>query len=396
MAARTPIKLLRNARVYAPAAIGVRDVLVIGERISAIEAGLPSLPSTVPHQEVDLAGQAIIPGLVDAHVHLTGGGGESGPGSRVPPVAFSELTTAGVTTCVGVLGTDGTTRTMRDLVAATLAMRSYGLSAYCYTGSYQYPVPTLTGSIRDDIVFVEPIIGVGELALSDHRSSQLTLDELLRVASDAYTAGLMSHKAGLVHLHMGDGPRQFTLLEQALEVAELPARVYHPTHVNRRKTLFTAAIALAERGVTVDVTAFPEADGGLTAVEAIDRWLTEGHPLERLTCSSDGGGCLPTFDADGELLRMGVGRSDVLGQTIEGLLALGHPLERVLPIFTRNVARVLRLPTKGRLGPGLDADLVTLTPEGRVRSVMCRGQWVVRDGDIVRCGPFEEQRKAAS
>jgi len=336
------------------------------------------------------------PGLLDAHVHLTGGGGESGPGSRVPAPALSALTTAGVTTCVGVLGTDGTTRTMRDLVATTLGMRAHGLSAFCYTGSYQYPVPTLTGSIRDDIVFIDPIIGVGELALSDHRSSQLTFDEFLRVASDAYTAGLMSNKAGFLHLHMGDGPREFALVEQALEVAELPARVYHPTHVNRQKSLFTAAIALAERGVTVDVTAFPDADDGFLAVEAIDRWLTEGHPLERLTCSSDGGGCLPTFDADGELIRMDVGRSDVLAQTLEGLLALGHPLERFLPIFTRNVARVLRLPQKGRLGPGLDADLVALSPEGRVRSVMCRGQWFVRDGDVVRRGPFEEHRKANS
>lgn len=394
MADRTPIKLLRNARVYAPASLGVRDVLVIGEQISAIEHRLPSLPTSLPHEVVDLAGQSLVPGLVDAHVHLTGGGGESGPGSRVPPLALSQLTRAGVTTCVGVLGTDGTTRTMRDLVASTLGIRAHGLSAYCYTGSYQYPVPTLTGSIRDDIVFVDPIIGVGELALSDHRSSQLTLDELLRVASDAYTAGLMSNKAGLVHLHMGDGPRQFALIEEALEVAELPARVYHPTHVNRHKSLFSAAVELAQRGVTVDVTAFPEADGGFLAVEAIDRWLKSDQPVERLTCSSDGGGCMPTFDDDGELLRMGVGLSDVLGDTIQALLALGYPLEKFLPIFTRNVARVLRLPTKGRLGPGLDADLVTLTPEGRIRSVMSRGQWLVQDGDVIRHGPFEDQRKA--
>jgi len=274
-----------------------------------------------------------------------------------------------------------------------MAMSAHGMTAYCYTGSYRYPVATLTGSVRDDIVFVGPILGVGELAISDHRSSQPTLDEFLRVASDAYAAGLMSGKAGVLHLHLGDGPRQFELIEQALAQAEIPARVYHPTHVNRQKSLFEAATKLAERGVTVDVTAFPSADEGLLAVEAIDRWLAGNHPRHRLTCSSDGGGCLPSFDADGELLKMGVGQSDVLGETLQGLLALGHALEDVLPPFTSNVAQVLRLPTKGRLAPGMDADLITLDPSGRLRSVMCGGRWVVRDGEILTQGTFEAHRK---
>jgi beta-aspartyl-dipeptidase (metallo-type) len=250
MNSSAPITILRNARVYSPTPLGVCDLVVADGRVSSIGAELPSLPSGIPHDEIDLGGRSLVPGFIDSHVHLTGGGGESGPGSRVPPLAFSELTRAGVTTCVGVLGTDGTTRTIRDLVASALAMTDHGLSAYCYTGSYAYPVTTLTGSIRDDIVFIGPVLGVGELAVSDHRSSQMTLDEFLRVASDSYTAGLMSGKAGVLHLHMGDGPRQFQLIEQALEQAEIPARVYHPTHVNRQKALFEAAIGLSRRGVT--------------------------------------------------------------------------------------------------------------------------------------------------
>ena len=51
------------------------------------------------------------------------------------------------------------------------------------------------------------MIGIGELALSDHRSSQPTRDELLRIASDAHVAGMISGKAGIVHLHLGDGER---------------------------------------------------------------------------------------------------------------------------------------------------------------------------------------------
>lgn len=396
MSSSAPITILRNARVFSPAPLGVCDLVVADGRVSSMGAQLPSLPLGIEHAEVDLEGRSLVPGFIDAHVHLTGGGGESGPGSRVPPLQLSELTRAGVTTCVGVLGTDGTTRTLRDLVASALAMNEHGMTAYCYTGSYEYPVKTLTGSVRDDIVFVGPILGVGELAISDHRSSQPTLDEFLRVASETYTAGLMSGKAGVFHLHMGDGPRQFQLIEQALDQAEIPARVYHPTHVNRQKALFEAAIGLSERGVTVDVTAFPEAENGLLAVEAIDRWLSGGHAPERITCSSDGGGCLPTFDSDGEMVRMGVGQSDVLGDTLAELLRLGHPLEQILPPFTSNVARLLRLSAKGRIAPGMDADFIVLDSSGAFESVMCRGTWAVKEGEIVTRGPFEAPRKEDS
>ena len=290
------LTLLRKAHVFAPDDLGVQDVLIARDRIAAIGNDLPGLPSTLEHREVDLSGHMLIPGLIDAHVHVTGGGGEAGPETRVPPIQLTHLSEAGVTSCVGVLGTDGTTRTVRDLVATTMGLRALGLSAWCYTGSYQIPPPTLTGSVRDDIVYVDPIIGIGELALSDHRSSQPTLDEFLRVASDAYVAGMIANKAGVVHCHMGSGERGFKLLHEALDIAEIPPRVYHPTHINRERWLFEEAKSLAERGVTCDVTAFPDDGETMLAAEAIMRWRKEGGAMERLTVSSDGAGCLPNFD----------------------------------------------------------------------------------------------------
>jgi beta-aspartyl-dipeptidase (metallo-type) len=385
--------MLRGGEVYTPDPCGQTDLWITGERIAAMSPGLGSVSPDLPHEEIDLDGLLVFPGFIDAHVHLTGGGGEGGPETRVPPVQLTSMTTSGVTTCVGVLGTDGTTRTVRDLVATTLGMRRLGINAYCYTGSYRYPVPTLTGSVRDDIVFIDPVIGVGELALSDHRSSQLTLEEFARVASDAYTAGLMSGKAGVLHIHMGDGPRRFELLEEALKTLEIPARVYHPTHVNRNLPLFEAAMRLSAKGVTVDVTAFPEADGGLLASDAIARWLDEGCDPTRLTCSSDGGGCLPTFDPDGELVAMDIGASKVLADTVSDLMGRGLPIETWLPIFTRNIARVLRLSNVGSLAPGKQADLVILDRSGQIRYVMCRGVWLVRDGVTMQHGPFEEHTK---
>jgi beta-aspartyl-dipeptidase (metallo-type) len=370
--------LLRDAEVFAPEPLGRRDILVGGERILAMVPRLPAFPAELV-DEVDIDGRAVIPGLIDAHVHVTGGGGEAGPASRVAPLQASVLASAGVTTAVGVLGTDGTTRTIASLVARTLGLRQEGLSAYCYTGSYELPLQTLTGSVRSDIVFVDPIVGVGELALSDHRSSQPTLDELLRVASDAHVSGMMSGKAGLLHLHLGDGVRGLDLVRRALDTSELPPRVFHPTHVNRQRRLFDEALELASRGVTVDVTAFPPGpldDAGLSAADAIARFLASDAPRERVTCSSDGGGCLPVFDADGRMVSMDVGRPTTLMDAVRDLARRGLPLGDVLPAFTSNVAALFRFARKGRIAEGADADLVVLGAEMEVAEVMARGVWM--------------------
>lgn len=385
------LTLLSDADLYAPEPRGRCDLLLGGGKVLAIgpAGGLSS--SICGAEHVSLGGARVIPGLIDGHVHVTGGGGESGPGTRVPPIFLSALTAAGVTTCVGVLGTDGTTRTMRSLVAKTLALRAEGLSAFCYTGSYEVPVKTLTGSVRDDIVFVDPIIGVGELAISDHRSSQPTFDEVLRIAADCHVAGLMSGKAGVLHLHLGDGPRGLALVSRALDETELPARVFHPTHVNRQRRLMEEAIALAKRGVTVDVTAFDPEEDGVSVEEVVERWWREGLPPQRLTVSSDGAGCLPAFDAEGRVVRMGVGEPATLATAVRALLQRGVPLADLLPPFTSNVATALRLSHKGRIGVGADADLVVLDEAGGVRDVIALGRFMWRDGRRVVSGTFEPE-----
>jgi beta-aspartyl-dipeptidase (metallo-type) len=238
---------------------------------------------------------------------------------------------------------------------------------------------------------VDRIIGVGEVALSDHRSSQPTLEELLRLASEAHVAGLMTGKAGIVHLHLGDGPRGLGLVRDALDGSEIPARVFNPTHVNRRRALFDEALELAGRGVTIDLTAFPVAPGedAWTAEDALLQYLGAGLPPERITVSSDGGGCLPVFDGDGRVTDMDVGSPGALAAALKSLLDRGQALERVLPAFTSNPADLLRLPDKGRVEAGGDADLVVLNPDGDVTDVMAMGRWHVVEGRAVLHGTFE-------
>ena len=225
--------LLRDAELYDPAPRGRRHLLVAGDRIVWLGRDIPSLDRALKVEEVDCRGRRVIPGLIDGHVHLTGGGGEAGPHTRVPPLAISRLTAGGVTTAVGVLGTDDAVRTTAELVTVARGLTQEGLSAYCHTGGYHVPPMTATGNVRLDIVLLDVVLGVGELAISDHRSSQPTLDELLRIAGDAHVGGLMSGKAGIVHLHVGDGERGLELVRQALAGSELPPRVFNPTHVNR-------------------------------------------------------------------------------------------------------------------------------------------------------------------
>ncbi len=341
--------------------------------------------------EVDLQGQRLLPGFIDGHAHLTGGGGESGFSSRVPPVPLGHFTMAGVTTVVGVLGTDDTTRDTRSLLAQARALREEGLGAWCHTGGYHVPPVTFTGSIRDDIVFLDPVIGVGELAISDHRSSQPTLHELLRIASDAHVAGMIAGKAGILHLHLGDGERGLDLVRRALAESELPARVFNPTHINRRKALFEEALPLAHAGCTVDITAFPVADDedAWAADVALGKYLDSGAPANRITISSDGGGCLPVFNEQGEMLKMDIGRPASLSTTLAELLNDNRPLESVLPAFTSNVADLLRFGDRGRISVEHAADLLVLGDDNQVSDVMAAGIWHVKDGQQRVFGQFE-------
>ncbi len=387
------LTLISNANVYSPRPLGIRHLLIGGGRVLWIGETAVDLPVPLRSvtQVIDAAGRRTIPGFIDGHVHVTGGGGEAGFRTRVPAVPLSRFTSAGVTTVVGLLGTDDVARGPGELLATVYALREEGLNAYGYCGGYHVPPATLTGSVRGDLVFVEALIGIGEVAISDHRSSQPTLDELLRIASECHVAGVMTGKAGILHLHLGDGPRGLELVREALRTSELPARVFNPTHVNRRTALFAEALDLAKQGCTVDITAFAveEGEDAYSAAEALERYLASGAPTDRVTISSDAGGCLPCFDSDGRVTHMDVGSSGALLEALREALARGLSLEAALPALTTNPARLLRLSRKGSLAADNDADLIVLDEQGDADTVVIRGEIHVKDRTLIRRGAFE-------
>lgn len=382
------ITVIKNAKVYSPHALGIKHLMIAQDKIVYVGDTLPEL--NIEHELIDADSAIVMPGFIDGHTHLTGGGGEAGFSTRVPPVPLSRFTSAGVTTAVGLLGTDDITRSTESMVAQVYALREEGFSAYCYTGGYHLPLTTLTGSVRTDIVFIEPIIGVGELAISDHRSSQPTLNELLKIASEAHVARLMTGKAGMVHLHLGDGERGLSMIEEALQQAEIPPRTYNPTHINRQRFLFEQACELAKKGCWVDVTAFETGDVGYEPADALLRYMEQDElPQDKLTISSDGGGCLPDFHADGSLKHMSFADSQSMTDIFYALVDNGESIERFLPFFTLNVAQLMNFHHKGRIQVGADADIIMLNKHKRIEHVMALGQWHVKHQQQIKKGTFE-------
>ena len=389
------MKLIKNAGIYAPEYIGEKDVLLAGGKICKIGESLTA-PDSWDVEIIDGSGMLLLPGFIDSHVHVLGGGGEGGFANRTPEATLSGLTKYGITTVVGCLGTDGYGRDIDSLIAKIKGLREQGISAYAYTGSYQVPVRTLTGSITRDIMMIDEIIGTGEIAISDHRSSQPTYEEFLRLCADTRLGGILSGKAGIINIHLGDSPRKMDMILKTIEETEIPSTQFLPTHVNRNAALFEEAVEYAKLGGTVDFTGNEDIDYWETVCDevrvsrGIKRMLDEGISSDLFTISSDGQGSLPLFSADGQFLGIGMGQSSCLLKEVKECLEKENiPLETAIKAITSNPARVLCLNGKGHIKEGFDADLCLMTKDLTIDTVIAKGQVMVKNGEPVVKGLFE-------
>ena len=389
--------LIRGAEVFSPEPLGKCDILVAPPRILRIARSIEfeALKSAGFRVKVIDADELVaVPGFIDQHVHINGGGGEGGPRYRTPPIQLSQLVKAGITSVVGTLGTDGVARSLRELLMKARGLEEEGVSTWIYTGSYQVPSPTLTGSILSDIVLIDKVIGV-KIALSDHRSSHPTPDEVRRIASEARVGGILSGKAGVVHVHMGSEKTGFEPILRAVEGTEIPLAQFVITHVNRAERVLEQAIEFGRMGGNVDVTSGVSPGYGFRSSvkpsEAIKTMLRRGVPLERITMSSDGNGSMPLFNEKGEVVRMLVAPvSATLREFRDMVLEEKIPVEHALRIVSTNVAENLKLSGKGRLAEGYDADILLLTRSRfELRYVVARGEVLMENGRLVRVGTFE-------
>ena len=389
------ITVIKNINVYAPEDLGIKDVVITSNKIEGIYDNVEIPNNFVAIEIIDGKGKLLYPGFIDNHVHILGGGGEGGFKTRTPEMQLSMLIEAGVTTVVGCIGTDGVCRNMRSLIAKAKGLEEEGITTYCYTGSYEIPVKTITDSIKGDMMMVDKVIGVGEVALSDHRSSQATFQDFVNTVASARVGGLLSGKAGIVNVHLGNGARKLEYLSKLIDETEIPPTQVLPTHINRSDKLFYEGEVYAKKGGFIDLTTSSDPNflepGEIRAGEGLSILLRNGVDIEHITFSSDANGSMPKFDEQGHLVGLGIcSVSSLYREVKESIKEHKVPIEEAIKVITSNVANILKLDNKGRITEGRDADFVIVDEESLdIDMVIAKGKIVVEKGEAVVKGTFE-------
>jgi beta-aspartyl-dipeptidase (metallo-type) len=387
------LTLISQGSVFSPEPEGKKDILILGDKIGAVcETGQIEIKG-MEYEIVDAAEKIVIPGLIDSHVHILGGGGEGGPATRAPEITVEDIVSSGVTTVIGCLGTDGTTRHMESLLAKARGLELEGITTYIYSGSYQIPPVTLTGSIRSDLILIDKVIGAGEIAISDHRSSQPTFEEFSRLAAECRVGGMLGGKAGILHLHLGDGPRRLEMLFRMMKETEIPCTQVIPTHVNRNPGLLEQAIVLNREGGYFDLTAGddPEAqnDQEVSIGKSIQLCLKNKASLSRITVTSDSNGSIPVFDDKGNLQGLTIATQKSLLKNFRHLVQKNIiELQDAVRLFSTNPALFYKLQSKGEIKPGKDADLILLDKDLHLTDSFAKGQPMMSDKKLIARGTF--------
>lgn len=367
--------LLRNANYNGE----VVDLLSLDGRITMLGKNLENYYHA---EEIDIKGKRIFPSLIDGHVHVTGGGGEMGPTSRVPEIKCKDIITAGVTTVVGLLGTDSVTRSVENLVSKVKELNLYNVRTFALTGSYEYPTRTITGSVKKDITYISEIIGC-KLAISDHRSSYVTEDELARLASECYLGGLFAGKVGELHMHTGGmGKEGLSKVFKVLDEHEIPIKTFRPTHC---KNVVDDAVKFMNMGGYADFTA------GEDGLEELN-YAIEHAPFERITLSSDSNGSVPVWSKDKELIGIGAAKITELFDTIK-LLSKNykHDLKDMIKLASTNAAKALEIDKiTGDIKVGLSMDIMALDEDDNVDTVISKGKVEMFEKNYLRRTNFSD------
>ena len=394
------ILLIKNGDVYAPEHNGEKDILVMNDKIAYIDRNISPSTFRTMDKNMKIIGASeciIIPGHIDQHVHINGAGGEGGPQYRTPPVPFSEFVKAGITSVGGLLGTDGFTRSLKALLMKARALEKEGLSTWIYTGSYEYPSPTITGSILSDIILIDKVMGL-KIALSDHRASHPTIDEFTRATSEARAGGVLAGKRGIVHIHMGGEKQGFSYLFDILKKTDIPIEQFAPTHCNKKdEELFKQVVAFGKKGGYIDLTSGAsikkETSTSLKPATATKRLLKDGISIEKITISTDGNGSLPKFNEKKEFVSMRIASvSSLHGEFIDMVKEENLSIKEAICVTSTNIARHLKLENKGEIRVGKDADIIALDKDTlKIKHVIARGKVLMEDEEVLKYGTFEKE-----
>lgn len=392
--------LLTGGTVYSPDPLGRVDVLLVGTNVAAIfphgkvaAAAVEGILGDVT--EIDCNGATLVPGLVDGHLHIIGGGGGQGTESRIPELPADAILEAGITTCVGMPGVDTVSRSPSALHARASALSRLGVRSFTMAGGFRWPAPTVSGDLFTDLYHLDGLLGV-KIALGERLATAPDLAELTRLLTELQWLRGATGKAAVLHVHLGTRNSPVNLIRDALDASGAdPSRV-QITHANYSAATLDAAVELASIGCTIDVNPLlnpGRVAGAVAPVEAIRRLLSEGRGPEGITVSSDGNASVPRILPHGELERFSYQLS--LLDLVSALVSEGvADLSTALGFVTRNPARALGIEPIGSIAVGAPADLVVLDDELAVRHVVASGRLVVRDGTATSPSQFRDPRWA--
>lgn len=378
-------KLLKNTKLYTPEYVGKKDILFAGEKIVAIEDHLA--PNLLNVETIDIEHQILTPGLIDQHIHITGAGGKYGYASMTPEISLSELIACGTTTVNGLLGTDGTVRNLKTLYSKAKALEQEGISAYMFCGYYGLDSVTLTGDIQSDMIFIDKVIGC-KIAISDIRSSYPTALDLVRKLREVTVGGMIGHKKGILHIHLGNLESKMDVLFELVNKYQFPIQHISPTHVGRTQPLFEQAMEFALLGGIIDITtgASKYTDPYKSVLYALENKV----PIENLTFSSDGNAGLTKFDNEGKAIGVKKAPFDQnLGEVIQLIKKGNVAIADAFKLITANPANNLGLQHKGKIEVGMDADVCVFNEDLQLQHVFARGQHMMRNQEIIVKGSFE-------
>lgn len=392
--------LIKDGDVYAPEHKGKKDILVINDKIVFIDQNILTSVLNVIDKNIkiiDASKCIIIPGYIDQHVHINGAGGEGGPQYRTPPIQLSEFVKAGITSVVGLLGTDGFARSLKALLMKARSLEQEGISTWIYTGAYQYPSPTITESILSDIILIDKVIGV-KIALSDHRASHPTIDEFKKVTSEARAAGILAGKAGVVHIHMGGEKLGLSYLFDIIRNTEIPIEQFAPTHLNKKdEELFQQVMEFGKIGgyidLTTDTSGEEKSSNNINPGKAIKKLLKNGVSIKKITISSDGNGSLPKFNEKKEFVGMRIASVSSLHEEFTNMVKNENiSIQEAIQVTSTNIAKHLKLAKKGEIRAGKDADIIAMDKNTlKIKYVIARGKTLMEDETVVKFGNFEKE-----
>lgn len=378
------LKLIKNSQLYTPKFLGVKDILIAGDKIIAIDDNLDQFSQDA--EVWDAQGKMVTPGFIDQHIHISGAGGKDGFSSRTPDVNLEQLISCGSTTVMGLLGTDGTSRSLKSLFSKVKALKQQGISAYMLCGYYGVESPTLTDDIQSDMIFIDPVLGC-KIAISDIRSSYPTALELLRKLRDVRVAGSLSNKKGILHVHLGDLDTKLDVLFDLVKKYQFPIEHISPTHVARTKALFDQAIEFGKLGGMIDITT--GASKYTEPHKAVLYALEQGLSIDKITFSTDGHAGLTNFDENGQPIGVKIAQVDKNLEEVVNLIKTGFPMEEALKLITTNPATNLGLKNKGQIAVGFDADLCCFDADYNLTDVFALGQQMMIESKLTMKKVFE-------